>query len=397
MPQGKKSTARAYMQRSEKLNPAFKINSDADSSLLGLLTSCEPNALFSGSQNISPVALNLHFQKSFNTGYLQLLTKEISIYADKVGTRKALKTWFRGTPLSSLSAAEITELTFLAATHFQMDEDSYSEYGFECTLEDINDSNLALMKGLRFTSLLLNLNTALAPQPTVIDSTFESIKQYRFHEVHCRLNAATSNWSHLSNWLHSLVNNQPSLIEITGLDKNTNDAIRLDQITKNMSKYGYILLGDRFFVMENHPLARLKKQRKLQYTPTWGASHSSIKDWIGIGIGAVGRISNTFYQNLSVEAEYAANLTEGKLPICCSGEYSSPDAVHTWGLIEQLICLHQISLPTDKITVLTSKKIQEILKNACKNGWMRKKGTRFVLKNHGLNHIREICTQLQHC
>jgi coproporphyrinogen III oxidase-like Fe-S oxidoreductase len=397
MPHGKKSTARAYMQRSEKLNPAFKINSDADSGLLGLLTSCEPNALFSGSQNTSPVALNLHFQKGFNASYLELLTKEISIYADKVGTRKALKTWFRGAPFSSLSAAEITELTFLAATHFQMDEESFSEYGFECTLEDINDSNLALMKGLRFTSLLLNLNTTLAPQPTAIDPTFESIKQYRFQEVQCRLNAATSNWSHLSEWLHSLVSYQPSLIEITGLEKNTNDAIRLDLITKNMSKYGYILLGNRFFVMANHPLARLKKQRKLQYTPTWGASHSSIKDWIGIGIGAVGRISNTFYQNLPVEAEYAANLSDGKLPICCSGEYPSPDATHTWGLIEQLICLHQISLTDNNTTPLHFEKIQGILKNACQNGWMTKKGSDFIIKDQGLNHIREICNQLQHC
>ena len=397
MPQGKKSTARAYMQRSEKLNPAFKINSDADSSLLGLLISCEPNALFSGSQNTSPVALNLHFQKDFNTGYLQLLTKEISIYADKVGTRKALKTWFRGAPLRCLSAAEITELTFLTATHFQMDEEDYSEYGFECALEDINDSNLALMKGLRFTSLLLNLNITLAPQPIVIDSTFESIKQYRFHEVHCRLNAATSNWSHLSNWLHNLVNNRPSLIEINGLEKNTNDTIRLDQITKNMSKFGYILLGDRFFVTENHPLAKLKKQRKLQYTPKWGASHPSIKDWIGIGIGAVGRIGNAFYQNFPMETEYAANLSEGKLPICCSGEYPNQDAVHTWELIEQLVCLHQISLPANKTTLLPSEKTQEILENACKNGWMTKKGSNFIIKDQGLNHIQEICNQLQHC
>ncbi len=397
MPQGKKSTAKAYMQRSEKLNPAFKINSDTDSSLLGLLNSCEPNALFSGSQNMSPVALNLHFQKGFNPGYLQLLTKEISIYAHNFGTCKALKTWFRGAPLSSLSAAEITELTFLTATHFQMDEENYSEYGFECTLEDINDSNLALMKGLHFTSLLLNFNTTLSPQPTVIDPTFELIKQYRFREVHCRLNAATSNWSHLSNWSHSLVKNQPSLLEITGLDKNKNNTIRLDQITKKMSKYGYILLGDRFFVKENHPLAKLKKQRKLQYTPTWGASHSSIKDWIGIGIGAVGRISNTFYQNLPIEAEYGANLSEGKLPICCCGEYPSPDANNTWRLIEQLICLHQISLPADKTTLLHFEKTQEILKNACKNGWMTKKESNFIITDQGLNYIREICNQLQHC
>lgn len=385
------------MQHSEKLNPAFKINSDADSSLLGLLTFCEPSTLFSCTQNESPIALNFNFQKGLNADYLQLLTKEISIYAHRFGTRKALKTWFRGTPLKSLSSAEITELAFVAATHFQMDEESYSEYGFECTVKDINKDNLALMKGLRFTTLLLKFNATPAPDPTVIDSSFELIKQYRFYEVHCRLNAATSNWIDLCNWLHSLVNNQPSLIEITGLDKKKNNLIRLDQITKEMSKYGYILLGDRFFVTKNHPLAQLKKQQKLQYTPTWGVSHPSIKDWVGIGVGATGRIGNIFYQNLPIGTEYASNLSQGKLPICCSRKYPNQNAAHTWELIEQLICLHQISLPADKTTLLPFEKIHKILENACKNGWMEKKGTGFIVKNQGLNHIREICIQLQHC
>ena len=385
------------MQYSEKLFPAFKINSDADSSLLGLLTFCEPSTLFNSAQNQLPIALNFNFQKNFDADYLQLLTKEIGLYAHKLGARKALKTWFRGTPLKSLNSAEITELAFLTATHFQMDEESYSEYGFECTIEDINKSNLALMKGLRFTTLLLNLNATQAPDPTVIDSTFELIKQYQFHEIHCRLDITTSNWTHLCCCLENLVSNQPSLLEVTGLEKKTNNTIKLNQITKEMSKYGYILLGDRFFVTKNHPLAQLQKEQKLQYTPTWGVSHPVIKDWVGLGVGAVGKIGNAFYQNLPTETEYVSNLSQGKLPICCSGKYPNQEAIHTWELVEQLICLHQISLSADKTTILPSEKTQEILKNACKNGWMTKKGTDFIVKNQGLNHIREICNQLQHC
>ncbi|MBL4567787.1 MAG: hypothetical protein JKY85_07275, partial [Porticoccus sp.] len=215
---GKNFTFRAYMQASEKPPSAFKINSEADSAFLSSLTLCNPKVLFKGTQKNSPIALNLHFQKNLNPDYPHLLTREVSIYAHIFGKRKALKTWFRGTPLKTLSAAEITEVVFLTATQFKMDEGDYSEYGFECVVTDINESNLALMKGLRFTTLLLNINAALVPKNTEIFPTLALIKQYKFREIHYRVNTLGTSWNNLRDWLDYLVNSQPALIEIMGIE-----------------------------------------------------------------------------------------------------------------------------------------------------------------------------------
>jgi len=384
------------MQASEKPPSAFKINSEADSAFLSSLTLCNPKVLFKGAQKNSPIALNLHFQKNLNPDYPLLLTREISIYAHIFGKRKALKTWLRGTPLKTLSAGEITEVVFLTATQFKMDEGDYSEYGFECVVTDINESNLALMKGLRFTTLLLNINAALVPKNTEIFPTLALIKQYKFREIHYRVNTLGTSWNNLRDWLDYLVNSQPALIEIMDIEKGDSGSITLNKIAELMLKHGYILLGDRFFVSKNHSLAYLKRQQKLQYIPPWGASHPSIKDWVGLGIGAIGKIGDAFYQNLRREADYEADIFHGQLPICCSGQYPDKDARHTWKLIEQLVCLHKISLTTEDTSHAPSEKNQEILEKACKNGWMTKKGTDFIIQNQGLNHIQDICTELQH-
>lgn len=382
------------MQASGKPYSAFKINSEADSVFFSSLASCNPEVLFEGTKGTSPIALNLHFQKNLNSDYPRLLTREISIYAHIFGKRKALKTWFRGTPLKSLSAAEITEVAFLTATQFRMDEGDYSEYGFECAVTDINESNLALMKGLRFTTLLLNIDATLEPRNTEITSLIKLIQQYKFRELHYRLSAGKADWNNLHNWLDYLVIAQPALIEIMGITKSGGSSLRLSQISEIMFKHDYVLLGDRFFVAKDHSLANLKRQNKLQYTPPWGPAHPSIKDWVGLGVGAIGRVGNAFYQNLRREADYEVDIFHDQLPICCSGQYPDKDTRRTWELIEQLICLHKISLTTTSTPPL-SEKNQKTLEKACKNGWMVKKGADLIIQNLGLNHIQDICTDLQ--
>lgn len=378
-----------------RAKPAFRMNSKADSTLLGPLTSCKPEMLFNEEKNNLPLALSLYIPKNLGPDYSHLLIKEISLYAEKFGSSKAQQTWLRGTPLYSLSSAEITEISFLTASHFQMDEDSYSEYGFECSLNDINENNLALMKGLRFTTLSLNLDIQTTPKETEVETALKLIKKFNFRDIHCHLNTGTIDQSKLNRWLHLLSNNKVSLIEIIGLKAEISDAIPLDKISKDMKKRGYILLGDRFFVKEGHPLARSKQKNKLQYIPNAGISHQGIEDWLGIGIGAIGKVGHAYYQNVPKKTEYVANLTKGKLPICCSGQHLTKESMHTWELAQQLYCLHQIQLPNTQNESITFKNIQETLSNACKNGWMYRKGNYFYIKNNGLNHIREICNSLQ--
>lgn len=379
----------------ENQNPEFKINSEADSVFLGVLDSCNPEIMFSHKRENSPVALNIHFQKNLAPDYPQLLGREMSMYFHRFGKRNAVKTWFRGAPLSELGAGKITETVFLMANYFYMDESPHSEYGFECAISDINEDNLSLMKGLRFTTLLLNIDTSTPPESTTLPSAIELIQQYKFHELHFRLHTKKSCRSTLYHWLGYLCKNKPALLEVSEIEKVLNGTIKLDEITNLMSKQGYVLIGNRFFVAKENPLAELKHQGRLQYTPPWGASHPDIKDWVGLGIGAIGKIGQTFYQNLRKESDYVNDLTLGKLPICCSGQHPNKEAQHAWTMIQQLICLHRISLQKNSLSNSSRQKIKLTLEKACKFGWMGNQGMDFILKRKGLNHLRDICRDLQ--
>jgi coproporphyrinogen III oxidase-like Fe-S oxidoreductase len=371
---------------------AFQLISGTESEFLSPLVNCSLDALFKSNPESAPIALNLHFHEGLKSDYLQLLITELNLYAQKFGQRKAAKTWLRGTPLSCLSAAEITELSFLTASNFDMDEGTYSEYGFECSVADINESNLALMKGLRFTTLLLNIDATHTPKTQQIWPLLDLIKQYKFQELQFRLDANNSDSTTLHHWLESMMVSQPQLVELHGMEE-MSEPIMLDQLTKLMSARGYTLIGDRYFVSEHHPLLQLKQSETLQYTP-WGLSHPKIKDWIGLGIGALGKIGGGYYQNTDKESVYQSNLSQAKLPIQSSGKYPNENTAQVSALIEQLICLHQISNPKNHPLIGENPRIYQVFQQACNKGWMIEEGGNLSISSQGLNHLHEITQNL---
>jgi coproporphyrinogen III oxidase-like Fe-S oxidoreductase len=371
---------------------AFQFLSGAESEFLSPLVNCSQDALFKSNQESAPIALNLHFHEGLESDYLQLLIRELNLYAQKFGPQKIAKTWLRGSPLSGLSAAEITELAFLIASRFDMDEGIHSEYGFECSVADINESNLALMKGLRFTTLLLNIDATLAPKTQQIWPLLDLINQYKFQELQFCLNTRNSDAATLYHWLESLLVGHPQFIELHGLEE-MNEPIMLDQLAKLMSARGYTLIGDRYFVSEHHPLLQLKQLEKLQYTP-WGLSHPKIKDWIGLGIGALGKVGGGYYQNTDKESEYQSSLSQAKLPIQSSGKYPNENTAQVSALIEQLICLHQIPNPKNHPPIGEIPRIYQVFQQACHKGWMIEEGGNLSISSQGLNHLHEITQSL---
>lgn len=383
------------MECSKASAPIFKINPDLQSTPLEGLVYCEPEKIFNYQENHLPIALNLTIHKHFSSDDSQLLNKEISLYAEKLGTRKALIMWLRGAPLKNLNAAEITEMIFLTASNFQMSEDYQSQYGFECTLDDINKKNLALMKGLRFTTLLIDFDTTTAIDPKIIRTAFLSVISYKFREIYCRIKVSDTDVSKLYTLLDIITSQQPSLIEITELKKATSSLNQFSQVLKVMHNYGYILIGDRFFVLKDHPLVRSKKKGTLRYAPISGISHLPVNDWISIGIGTFGKINQRFYQNVSTKEQYQKKLAQEQLPICCGGLHPDNKSLQTWEIAERLYCTHQASIPESQISTTVSQHIQDIFENACRQGWMRKSDDCFILNNQGLNHIKEICHTIQ--
>lgn len=382
------------MPAPDNQHSGFITSSSADSVFLGVLDFCKSDSMVIQHQQNNPVALNIYFQKNLCADYAQFLSREMSMYYHRLGKCNAVKTWFRGTPLDTLTSGELTEIAFLTANYFHMDENHYSEYGFECRVEDINEDNLSLIKGLRFTTLLLNIDISMDPDNTAIAKALKLISHYKFREIHFRLHTLKSNETTLRRWLDRLIKYHPVLIEMSGIEKERSDIIRLDQITETMEKRHYTLFGDRFFIIKNHPLVQLRDQGKLQYMPPWGVAHSAIKAWFGLGIGTVGKIGQTLYQNKQKEPDYINDLSLGKLPVCCTGQFHDEHAHTLWVIIEQLLCFHHIDLQ-QTFPSIARDKITATLEQISQYGWMSHHGAVFTLTKQGINHISEICQALQ--
>ncbi|MEH6616393.1 MAG: hypothetical protein V7699_00990 [Porticoccus sp.] len=380
------------MQVIRKPDETFQVYSGTDSEFLSPLVSCSLDTLFECKQETSPIALNLHLLEGLSSDYPHLLARELSLYSQKFGQRRAAKTWLRGAPLNCLNAAEITEIAFLSAGNFEMDEDIYSEYGFECSVADINENNLALMKGLRFTTLLLNIDAALTPKTQHLWPLLELITQYKFQELQLRLDVSNSDAATLHHWLESLIVGHPQLIELHGLN-DMNEPIMLDQLATLMSARGYTLIGDCYFVNEHHPLLQLKHSGKLQYTP-WGLSDPKIKDWIGLGIGALGKIGGGYYQNTDKESVYQSYLSQAKLPVHSSGKYPNDNTAQVSALMEQLICLHQIPNLKNHPLIRENPRIHQVFQLACHKGWMIEEEKYLRISSQGLNYFHEISRNL---
>ncbi|WP_461480789.1 hypothetical protein [Porticoccus sp.] len=374
----------------------FHVRSPVEAEFLKPLVNCRQDALFTREAVVAPMALNLFFPAVPDPDYADLINREISLYAERFHHRRVTKIWFRGAPLAGMKAGELTELAFHTNLLFSSELGGSGEYGFECKTGDINSDNLALMKGLRFNRILLCIDAAMPPGKQPISQQLDLIDEYRFQEVRYRLSVSDADPDTLRCWLTALLHHKPDMLEIQGLNE-MDGAVPLGTVARQMMENQYHLLGDRFFVPPDHPLMALREQDNVQYTP-WGLCRRQLNDWLGVGLGALGKLGRGYYQNTDQLDRYRQQVSASQLPVCCSGAY--PDRQqkpHPWQLVEQLLCLHRVSLPSAAAGLQLSRAIQAVLDEAADKGWLARTDGCLILTATGLDHIHTLCQQLQQC
>jgi len=375
---------------------AFHVHSLIEAEFLKPLVNCQQEMLFPTKKIIAPMGLNLFFPANPDPDYAELINREISLYAERFQHRRLTKIWFRGVPLTGMKAGELTELAFHTNMLFSPEFGSTGEYGFECEPSDVNSDNLALMKGLRFNHILLSIDAQIPPEKQRISHLLDLIDEYRFQEKRYRLDVINADPDTLTCWLEVLMRHKPSMLEIQGLEE-MDESVPLSSIASQLLNYQYHLLGDRFFVPSDHALIAMRNRGNLQYTP-WGLCQRQLGDWLGVGIDALGKLGNGYYQNTDQVDRYKLLVSTGQLPVCFSGTYPEGQVkTRPWLLIDQLLCQHRIFVQPSKTGLTLSQPILGVVETSAAKGWLLQSTDCFELTDAGINHLPELCQQLQNC
>lgn len=385
------------MQVATLPNNLFCPHSDIEAEFFKSLVSCPKEKLKKQRTSISPFALNIYIPGNASSSYPGLVSREVELIQPIFKYQPLVKFWLRNRPLQGMRSGELTELVFWSNSYFNIKNKKTCEYGFECALPDLTAKKLALMKGLHFDCFQLTINAAIPPNKQQFSSILTTASEFHFREWHCCLQVNQTDPDTLNHWLAEVIHYQPAIIELQGL-QSMEDAETLSRLSMKMDDQRYQLLADRFFVTQGHKLLQLRLNGNLQYTP-WGIARDNLIDWVGIGLGALGKFGEGYYQNTDSIRYYRQALDEKRLPVHCTGSFQSHQQPNfpPWQLVNQLLCFHRVHLTSCDLTIKLCPDLAALFQEALTRGWLIRESDYLVLTTLGIDHLRLFCTNLQAC
>ena len=115
----------------------------------------------------------------------------------------------------------------------------------------------------------------------------------------------------------------------------------LQQVTNKLIAAGYEYIGMDHFAKPTDELAIAQKERKL-YRNFQGYSTNSDCDLVALGITSIGKVADSYSQNIKTIKEYTEVIDSGHLPVF-RGVALSEDDVLRREVINQLICHFELN------------------------------------------------------
>jgi oxygen-independent coproporphyrinogen III oxidase len=275
--------------------------------------------------------------------YLERLQKDIAMQSELVGRQRPITQmhWGGGTP-TYLDNAEITELMHLLASHFHLLDKGYREYSIEIDPRTVQNSTVALLKGVGFNRISLGIQDFdptvqqainriqpyqdVAPLVDCIRSHgFRSLSfdliyglphqdRYTMDETLRKVNTlrpdriACYNYAHLPERFSS----QRAIDRLTLPDPE--EKLLLQQIISHtLQDAGYLHIGMDHYVLPTDELAIALQEGRLQRN-FQGYSLNMADDLLGLGVSAISQIGDFYLQNDRKIEHYYQKIDAGELP-----------------------------------------------------------------------------------
>ncbi|MDR5866876.1 oxygen-independent coproporphyrinogen III oxidase [Halomonas koreensis] len=110
----------------------------------------------------------------------------------------------------------------------------------------------------------------------------------------------------------------------------------LELTIRRLTEAGYVYIGMDHFALPEDELSRAKENGTLQRNFQGYSTHADC-DMIGLGVTAIGKVGDSYSQNVKETAEYQARLEAGRLPVMRGYRLSDEDRLRR-DVINALMC-----------------------------------------------------------
>lgn len=298
--------------------------------------------------------------------YLDAVYKELALQGPLFKSTRIVRQlhWGGGTP-TFISHEQMTELMQQTREHFTLLDDDSGEYSIELDPREVNTASINLLRKLGFNRISLGVQD-FNPKVQQAVNRIQSYKETRdvilaarkndFHSISLDLiyglpfqtvesfnetvdrvlelepdRLSVFNYAHLPEMFKT-----QRQINSEDLPSAEEKLTILHQVTNKLIDAGYEFIGMDHFAKPTDELAIAQKERKL-YRNFQGYSTNSDCDLVALGITSIGKVADSYSQNIKTIKEYTDIIETGHLPVF-RGIALSQDDILRREVINQLIC-----------------------------------------------------------
>ncbi len=303
--------------------------------------------------------------------YLEAVYKELAMQGELFKATRIVNQlhWGGGTP-TFISHDQMTELMQQTRKHFTLLDDDSGEYSIELDPREVTTASVNLLRKLGFNRISLGVQD-FNPKVQQAVNRIQSFKETRdvilaarkneFHSISLDLiyglplqtvasfnetvdkvlelepdRLSVFNYAHLPEMFKT-----QRQINSADLPSAEDKLTILQQVTNKLIDAGYEYIGMDHFAKPTDELAIAQKERKL-YRNFQGYSTNSDCDLVALGITSIGKVADSYSQNIKTIKEYTEVINSGKLPIY-RGVALTQDDVLRREVINQLICHFELN------------------------------------------------------
>lgn len=298
--------------------------------------------------------------------YLDAVYKELALQGPLFKATRIVHQlhWGGGTP-TFISHEQMTELMQQTRKHFTLLDDDSGEYSIELDPREVTPASINLLRKLGFNRISLGVQD-FNPKVQQAVNRIQSYKETRdvvvaarkndFHSISLDLiyglpfqtvesfsetvdkvldldpdRLSVFNYAHLPDMFKT-----QRQINASNLPSAEDKLAILHHVTNKLIDAGYEYIGMDHFAKPTDELAIAQKERKL-YRNFQGYSTNSDCDLVALGITSIGKVADSYSQNIKTIKEYTEVIESGHLPVF-RGVALSQDDVLRREVINQLIC-----------------------------------------------------------
>ncbi len=304
--------------------------------------------------------------------YLQRLHREIALQARLFDRERPVEQlhWGGGTP-TFISHNEMRALMRVIGEHFTLCDDDSGEYSIEVDPRETDDDTIAVLRELGFNRLSLGVQD-FEPRVQVAVNRLQSegktltvMEQARkqgfkslsvdliyglplqtaasFAQTLDKIIAAGPDRLSVFNYAHLPALFMPQQrIKEAELPSPAEKLEILQMTIERLARAGYIYIGMDHFAKPSDEMAVAQRDGTL-YRNFQGYSTHADCDLIGFGITAIGKVGDTYSQNVKTLDEYYERIDAGALPIFRGVQLDGDDVLRR-EIITRLICHFELNM-----------------------------------------------------